>query len=338
MKLGILDQSIVHYGQTSKQALEETQKTLQLAEQWGYHRFWVSEHHNSTRVAGSSPAVLIAHLAAQTEKIRIGSGGIMLPNHSEYKVAENFRMLETLYPNRIDLGMGRAPGGDRIAATLLNPSNQFEEGDYLRQLEYLQHFLNDSAGTNNGPVYAMPQPESIPEQWILSSSGGSSSIAAKFGMGLGVAKFINGFVHPSIVETYKKEFQPSATFEKPYVMLSILALCAEDDTKAAEMRKYVDYMFLQMATGNMNASKPYDDIMEYQFSPRELEIVKRNEGRVISGTTADVKKQLDELTAAFEADELMITNMAGNLPLRIKSFELLAIAYEMKPLVTEQVG
>lgn len=337
MKLGILDQSIVHFGQTSRQALEETVKTIQLAEQWGYHRFWVSEHHNSTRVAGSSPAVLMAHLAAQTEKIRIGSGGVMLPNHSEYKIAENFRTLETLYPNRIDLGMGRAPGGDRISATLLNPSNRFEESDYLRQLEYLQHFLNDTAGTGQGPVYAMPRPAGKPEQWILSSSGGSSSIAARFGMGLGVAKFINGQVHPSIVETYKREFQPSETFEKPYVMMSILVLCAEDGMKAAEMRKYVDYMFLQMALGHMNTSREYDYIMEYRFSPRELEIVQRNEGRVISGTITEVKKQLDELVTAFEADEIMATNMSGNLTLRTKSFELLAKAYGIIPLATSTV-
>lgn len=329
MILGILDQSIVHHDQTSGEALNETIATAKLAEKLGYTRFWVSEHHNSLRVAGTSPEILMANLAAQTNHIRIGSGGIMLPNHSEFKVAENFRMLETLYPGRIDLGMGRAPGGDRISATLLNPSNRFREGDYLKQLEYLQGFFNDKIGTHRGKITAMPRSPTPPEQWILSSSGGSSSIAAKFGMGLAVAKFINGFAHPSVVETYKKEFQPSEQFHKPYVMVSIIVLCAETRDVAAEMRKYVDYTIVQMARGDMNSSNDYDFIMNYDFSPEEQEVIKQNSGRVVSGTKDEVKKQLDGLTDMFEADELMITNMSGHSVYRRKSFELLAEIYQV---------
>lgn len=335
MKLGILDQSIVHHRQTSKQAIDETIQTIKLAEELGYHRFWVSEHHNSLRVAGSCPEILLANLATQTSRIRIGSGGIMLPNHSEYKIAENFRMLETLYPGRIDLGIGRAPGGDRLSATLLNPSNHFQEGEYLRQLEYLQHFLNDSARTESGKIIAMPQSPQLPEQWILSSSGGSSSIAARFGMGLAVAKFINGHAHPSIVETYKKEFRPSKQFEKPYVIISAIVLCGETAETAAEMRKYVDYMLIQMARGDHNSSKEYEYIQKYEFTPREQEILKKTSGRVISGTENEVKNQLNKLAEAFEADEIMVTNMAGNSEYRLKSFKLLANAYQTRTPVID---
>lgn len=324
MKLGILDQSIVHYGQNEKQALDETIKTVKLAESLGYHRFWASEHHNSLRIAGTTPAVLLANLGMQTKTIRLGSGGVMLPNHSEFKVAEDYRMLETLYPGRIDLGLGRAPGGDRVSASLLNPSNQFQEGDYLRQLEYLQHFFSDSIGTEQRRIIAMPRTKTPPQQWILSSSGGSSSIAAKFGLGLAVARFINGFVHPSIVETYKKEFQPSSQFNKPSVILATIVLCGDTAESAAEMRKYVDYTMIQMARGDLNTAVPYEEIMKYEFSEREIEVLKKNQGRVISGTPDQVKSQLDEQIEAFEADELMITNMSGHLEYRQRSFELLA--------------
>lgn len=335
MKLSILDQSSIHHNQTSKQALDETVRTIKLAEKYGYTRFWVSEHHNSLKIAGTSPEVLIAHLAAQTNQIKVGSGGIMLPNHSEFKVAENFRMLETLYPERIDLGMGRAPGGDRISVSLLNPSNQFREEDYLKQLENLQLFFHDTAATKYGKIIAMPQPAHPPRQWILSSSGGSSAIAAQFGMGLAVAKFINGFANPSIVESYKKNFVPSAQFEKPYVIISSVVLCGETPETAAEMRKYVDFMFLQMAKGNFNSDWDPEIIMSYEFTPYEQEIIRNNSGRAISGTKDEVKNELDKLAEAFEADEIMIVNMAGQIDARLRSFELLAKAYQTeRPFVS----
>src|SRR5476649_1435328 len=170
IRLSVLDQSPVRKGATAEQAVRETIALAKYSDQLGYTRFWVSEHHNTGSLAGSTPEVLLAYLGSQTKNIRIGSGGVMMPNHSALKVAENFRMLETLFPGRIDLGMGRAPGGDRITASLLNPSNDFSESSYLRQLEHLQHFFRDSAGTQRGPILAVPQASTIPLQWILSSS------------------------------------------------------------------------------------------------------------------------------------------------------------------------
>ncbi|MDD3567102.1 MAG: MsnO8 family LLM class oxidoreductase, partial [Bacteroidales bacterium] len=192
IKLSILDQSVIKPGGNAKEAINETVATVKLAEKLGYSRFWVSEHHNSALIAGSTPEVLMVKLADETSSIRIGSGGVMLPNHSALKVVENFRMLEVLFPNRIDLGIGRAPGTDRITSSILNPSNDFSEASYLQQLEYMQHFFRDTAATRQGLLIATPQSTTIPSQWILSSSGGSSLIAAKFGMGLSIAKFING--------------------------------------------------------------------------------------------------------------------------------------------------
>lgn len=328
--MGILDQSVVQYNKTAKDAVDETIATARLAERLGYSRFWISEHHNSSFIAGSAPEVLMVKLADETRHIRIGSGGIMLPNHSAYKVAENFRMLETLFPGRIDLGMGRAPGGDRISASLLNPSNDFSEERYLTQLEHLQHFFNDTAATQHGRILAVPQASTIPMQWILSSSGGSSRIAADFGMGLAVAKFINGSVNAEVAETYRRNFKPSAQFEKPHVLLSIAVLCGETEEIAARMRKHLDYIYLQFEKGNYDGFGDEASIQDYQFSLAELERVNYNSGRVISGTPDVVKTQLTRLAEDFGVDEIIVTTMANNSEYRRRSFELLAEAFDLK--------
>lgn len=329
IKIGILDQSVVTTGRTAKQAVDETIATVKLAEQLGYSRFWVSEHHNSPFIAGSTPEVLMARLAAETKSIRIGSGGIMLPNHSALKVAENFRMLELLYPGRIDLGMGRAPGGDRVTASLLNPSNNFSEESYLQQLSHLQHFFRDTAATAQGPLLAVPQAETIPGQWILSSSGGSSSIAAKFGLGLVIAKFINGQADPQIAELYRKNFKPSSQFEKPEVILSVFVLCGETDEEARKMRKFMDYVFLQFEKGNFHDFAENEFIQQYQFTPAEELRLQMNKGRLISGTPVQVKEQLTQLATDFNVDELIISTMTNDPALRKRSFELIAEAFEL---------
>jgi len=330
IKLSILDQSIVQHGKTARQALDETVATVKLAERLGYHRFWVSEHHNSTFIAGSAPELLIVKLADETARIRLGSGGVMLPNHSAFKVAENFRMLETLFPGRIDLGMGRAPGSDRITAQVLNPSNTFNEESYVTQLQHLQHFFDDTAATSYGPLLAVPQATTIPQQWILSSSGGSSRIAAKFGMGLAIARFINGFAQRDIVDDYRRHFQPSEQLAEPAALLAISVLCGATEEKAKEMRKFVDYILVQFEQGRFDNFGDYETIQAYQFSPAELERIAYNSGRIVSGTKEQVKEQLTKLANDFGVDEIMVSCMAGNSDDRRRSFELLAEAFELK--------
>jgi luciferase family oxidoreductase group 1 len=327
IKLSILDQSIVTKGNTARDAINNTIETVKLAERLGYHRFWVSEHHNATTIAGSAPEVLMVKLADVTETIRIGSGGIMLPNHSALKVAENFRLLETMFPGRIDLGMGRAPGGDRITASLLNPSNRFSESEYLEQLEQLQAFFTDKAASQFGPVLAVPQATTIPAQWILSSSGGSASIAAKFGLGLAVAKFINGFAQPQMAADYRNNFEPSETFPEPQVLIALMVLCADTEDKAVELRKLMDYRFLQFEKGKFNEMVDYEDIRDYQFSVSELSIIQHNSNRIISGTKEQVKSQLLNIANDFEVDEIIVSTMTHEQSDRLRSFELLAEAF-----------
>ncbi|WP_026628807.1 LLM class flavin-dependent oxidoreductase [Dyadobacter alkalitolerans] len=330
IKLGILDQSVVRQGATVQDAINETIATAKLAEELGYSRFWVSEHHNSTFIAGSTPEVLMVKLADSTNYIRIGSGGIMLPNHSALKVAENFRMLETLFPGRIDLGMGRAPGTDRITSSILNPSNDFSESSYLRQLEHLQHFFRDTAGTERGFIYAAPQSPTIPMQWILSSSGGSSNIAARFGMGLAVAKFINGFVKPDVIETYRKNFRPSDQYAQPHALLSVFVLCGETEEKALEMRKMMDYILIEFEKGKFGPFPDVETVRKYRFTEGELERLRYNSGRIVSGTKDDVKEQLTKLANDFDVDEIIVSTMADSNENRIRSFELISEAFNLR--------
>ena len=327
IKLSILDQSIVHKESNPRQAIEATIATAKLADKLGYERFWVSEHHNSKFIAGSAPEVLMVKLADETCRIRIGSGGIMLPNHSAFKVAENFRLLETLFPGRIDLGMGRAPGGDRISASLLNPSNTFSESDYLLQLEQLQLFFTDTAASKYGPLLAVPQADTIPDQWILSSSGGSASIAAKFGMGLALAKFINGSAGRDIVDAYRDQFIPSEQNSSPKELVAITVLCADTEAKAKEMRRFTDYVLLQFEKGNFDNIGDAAAALDYEFTPDDLIRVGNNSGRVISGTKEQVKEQVIQLSEKLDIQEIMASCMAYRQEDRIRSFELLGKAF-----------
>ena len=331
LRLSVLDQSIVRKGGTAAEAIAETVATAKLAERLGYHRFWVSEHHNSTMIAGSTPEVLMVKLADETSSIRIGSGGIMLPNHSALKVAENFRMLETLFPGRIDLGIGRAPGGDRITASMLNPSNTFSEESYIRQLEHLQAYFRDEAATQYGFLLAVPQSPGIPEPWILSSSpGGSALLAARFGMGLVIARFINGQAGPEIVAQYRQSFRPSEQFPQPAALLAISVLCADTEERAAKLRKLSDYNLLKFEQGRFEPMGSPDELDGYEFSPEEALRVRYNSGRIVSGTPDSVRAQLTALADEFGADEIIVTTMTYSHQDRLRSFELLAGAFGLE--------
>ena len=337
IKLSILDQSIVKKGGTASEAIKETIETAQLAEQLGYHRFWVSEHHNSVMIAGSAPEVLMVKLADQTTSIRIGSGGIMLPNHSALKVAENFRLLETLFPGRIDLGMGRAPGGDRITASMLNPSNTFSEESYFTQLEHLQAYFKDEAATKYGSLLAVPQCEGIPQQWILgSSTGGSSLIAARYGLGLVIARFINGNTDATITEQYRNNFKPSAQFPQPKAMLAISVFCAATEEKATQLRKLSDHNLLKFERGIFEPLSSYEDIADYKFTSEELLRMQYNNGRIVSGTPVQVKAQLSKLADEFEVDEIIVTTMTYSKEDRFDSFRLLAEVFELEAVAAYQ--
>ncbi|MBB5635603.1 luciferase family oxidoreductase group 1 [Pedobacter cryoconitis] len=329
IRLSILDQSPVRKGATAQQAIQETVELARLADNLGYTRFWVSEHHNTTALAGSTPEILIAHLAGETKNIILGSGGVMLPNHSALKVAENFRMLEILFPGRIDLGLGRAPGTDRITASVLNPSNQWKEQDFLEQLNDLRNYLHDTAepGTIQERITAIPQALTVPPMWLLSSSGQSGLFAAHFGMGMSFAHFINPLGGPESVQLYRDRFKPSIDRAVPEANIGIGVFCSESEEVIFRQQAVMDYRYLQLEKGGRLFPIGYDDIKQVSYNAAEQERITHNRQRMLIGTPDVLKEKIDKLLADYKVNELMAVTITENFDDRLRSYELLAAMY-----------
>lgn len=326
IRLSVLDQTPVRRGSNAKEALQESVQLVRLADELGYKRYWVSEHHNTTMLAGSAPEVLIARLANETKNIRLGSGGIMLPNHSTLKVAENFRLLEAMYPQRIDLGIGRAPGGDRITSQLLNPSNNFNPQNYIQQVADLEAFFKDeiTAGTINGKVKAIPVIDTAPDIWMLTSSGESAYLAAHFGIALCFAKFINPIGAEEAISDYKKNFKAGKQSTEPQTCIAVFGFCSEDEETCREVQAMMDFRFLSFEKGQYNLQFSYDDIKEYQYSPSEWQRVLHNRDRVIIGSPDDMKEKIMALADTCDTDEIMIATFTERFEDRLQSYRLLA--------------
>ncbi|SJZ80766.1 luciferase family oxidoreductase, group 1 [Chitinophaga eiseniae] len=332
MKLSVLDQSPIRNGSNATEALQESVQLARLADKLGYTRYWLSEHHNTNSLAGASPEILIARLAAETERIRIGSGGVMLPNHSTLKVAENFRLLEALYPGRIDLGIGRAPGGDRITAHILNPSNTFDPKEFVQQLVDLQAWLTDkiTPGSLQEKVKAIPVIPSSPDLWMLTSSGESGLLAAHFGMALSFAHFIYPVGGPQAVARYREQFRPSPHLAAPLASVGIFVFCADTEEKAAELEAVMDYRLLSFEKGKYDIFPTYEEIKDMEYSAEELARIRANSGRRISGTPPQVKARLEQLAADYAVDELVIATITQDHADRLRSYELLADVFQLK--------
>lgn len=326
LKLSVLDQSPIRKGGTAVQALKETVQLARLADRLGYTRYWVSEHHNTMSLAGSTPEVLIAHLAGETEYIRVGSGGVMLPNHSALKVAENFRMLEALFPGRIDLGIGRAPGGDRITSSLLNPSNKFSEQDLLQQLLDLQDYLHDTntPGSTQPKVRAIPVTDTAPDLWMLTSSGESGVIAAHFGMGVSFAHFINPVGGPQLIKAYKARFTPSQQLQEAQASVGIFVFCSESEEKVKQTQAVMDWQLVNIGKGISNGFPSYDDIRSSVYSEAEQQMIQYNRQRMIVGTPEVVKNKLTTLAKEYGVNEIVIATITFDFADRLRSYELLA--------------
>jgi luciferase family oxidoreductase group 1 len=331
IRLSVLDQSPIRKGITAEQAVQETIALAKYTDQLGYTRFWVSEHHNTGSLAGSTPEVLIAYLASQTTNIRVGSGGVMMPNHSTLKVAENFRMLEALAPGRIDLGMGRAPGTDRITASILNPSNNFAEQDFMEQLADLRNYFHDTAapGTIQQKIRAIPQVKTVPAMWLLSSSGQSGLFAAHFGMGLAFAHFINPVGGPQAVQLYKDKFQPSQDLAAPEASMAIFVFCSEDEEKVMQHKAVMDYRFIQFEKGLGLSPFGYEDVKDAEYTLHEQDRIRYNRQRVVAGTPKMVKERLIQLAESYGVNEIIAVTIAEDFNDRLESYKLLAALFEL---------
>ena len=331
IRLSVLDQSPVRKGVTAEQAVKETIELAKYTDRLSYTRFWVSEHHNTGSLAGSTPEVLMAYLASQTKNIRIGSGGVMMPNHSALKVAENFRMLEALAPGRIDLGMGRAPGTDRLTAAMLNPSNQFRQEDFIEQLYDLNNYFHDRGdpGTPQSKIRAIPQIQTVPAMWLLSSSGESGLFAAHFGMGLSFAHFINPNGGPQAVENYRSKFQPSENQAEPAASVAIFVYCSEDDEKIERHQALMDFRFNQFEQGKGLSPVGYEDIKDHTYTINEQERILYNRKRVITGKPSEMKSKLIQLADEYQVDEIIAVTITEDFDDRLNSYRLLAEQFLM---------
>lgn len=331
LQLSVLDQTPIRKGSNALESLQESIELAKLTDQLGYTRYWLSEHHNTITLAGAAPEIFLARLGAETSRIRIGSGGIMLPNHSALKVAENFRLLEALYPHRVDLGIGRAPGGDRATAQLLNPSNTFDPQEYITQIRQLQEYFGEtpSADNLNGRIKAIPSIESSPHIWALTSSGESAYLAAHFGIGLSYAQFINPVGGPEAIKLYRQRFVASDDFPAPATNVGIFVFCSDNEEKIMQAKALMEYRFLSFEKGEFNKFYNYADIKDYDYSVAEQNRLQYHRNRYIAGTPGYLKEKMEELAATFDTNEIVVATFAESREDRLRSYQLLAETFQL---------
>jgi len=327
VKLSVLDQSLARSADEAGTALRETLAMANWCEELGYERFWVSEHHAFPSVAGSAPEVLLAALGAATSRIRLGSGGIMLPHYSAYKIAEVFSLLANLYPGRIDLGVGRAPGADMSTAVALASGGRPRFERFPELVESLSDYLWNSSAT---PVVSPRPPRGLP-LWMLGSSPDSALLAAQRGLPYNLGVFINPQAAPELVHLYKARFQPSALQPHPYAIITTSVFCAEDEARARALQLTYDLNFYRFVTGQSDGrSLTPQAAQESVLGPREEAfIASRNISRAV-GTPAQVKAQLQALATQFDADEIMVVSNMYYFEDRQRSFELLMQAFNSR--------
>jgi luciferase family oxidoreductase group 1 len=325
--LSVLDLCPVGEGSSAAAALRGSLELAQVVEALGYHRYWVAEHHNMPGIASSAPAVLIAHLASVTETMRVGSGGVMLPNHAPLVVAEQFGMLEALHPGRIDLGIGRAPGTDLMTARALRRRADIGAEDFAAELAELVHHFDASTPDGRPPgITAVPAPGYRPALWLLGSSDYSAQLAGLLGLPFAFAHhFAGGNTMPALA-AYRRAFRPSAVLESPYVMLGVNVVCADTDERAAFLAGSSALAMVRLRTGRPGLYPTPEEAAAYPFSALEREIVAGWTASQIVGAPSTVRVGLEDLRARTGADELMITTTIHDHGERVRSYELVAEA------------
>ncbi|MFD6588970.1 LLM class flavin-dependent oxidoreductase [Streptomyces anulatus] len=340
--LSVLDLVTVGQGRSATQALRTSVDIAKLVESRGFHRFWVAEHHSMPGVASSSPAVILAHIAAHTERIRLGSGGVMLPNHAPLVIAEQFGTLEAMAPGRVDLGLGRAPGTDGATAAALRRSDRLNEGadDFPQQLMELIRFLDDDFpdGHPYARIHAVPGPVQAtspggvqsahrPPVWLLGSSGFSARLAGTLGLPFAFAHHFSAQNTIPALDLYRESFRPSTVLDAPYALIGVSALAADDEREARRQVLTGALSMVRLRTGRPGLIPSPEEAAAYDFSPMEREFVDGWLANVIHGTADEVRGGLDDLAKRTGADELMITANAHGGEARLRSYDLIADAY-----------
>lgn len=325
--LSVLDLVPIGSGSTATVALAHSTALIRRVEQLGYTRYWVAEHHGMPGIASSAPAVLIAHLAAASSRIRVGSGGVMLPNHQPLVIAEQFGMLEALHPGRIDLGLGRAPGTDpRTARALRRGTDPLGADDFPEQLTELASYFR-----GEGPVVAVPAAGNTPAMWLLGSSGYSAQVAGLLGLPFAFAHHFSGGNTEIALALYRETFRPSAVLQRPYSMIGASVLAAETDAEAHRLALPGALQFLRLRQGNPGVVPTPEEAAGYAYSEQEQLFVEDRLDSQVIGSPDTVRDGVRELVGRTGVDELMVVTSAHSGDDRLRSYELLTEAVAPAP-------
>ncbi len=335
MHLSVLDQSPIIHGHSPADAVRETIKLAKAAEQLGYHRYWLAEHHNMHGLADPCPEILLGAIGSVTSRIRVGTGGVLLPYYSPTKVAEIFRMHEALFPGRVDLGIGRAPGGDMLTAKAINPISFYASDAFPQQVVDLIGWLDDELPDEHPfkRVRAMPAGAGAPEVWLLGSSDYSAALAAHLGLRFAFAHFINARGGDEVSRGYRYTFQPSRRESAPHSMVCVFVICAQTSQDADRLAAPIDHRRALMATGRESPILTTEQALGWSYSDQEAAIVERERERIVLGTPDEVRDKLLQIQQAYQADELMIITITGEYESRLRSYQLLAEAFELQPVL-----
>src|SRR5437764_11929909 len=326
----VLDLAFVTTGTPPSAALKNSIDLARHIDRLGYHRYWIAEHHNLPSVAISAPDILIGQIAAVTQNIRVGSGGVMLPNHAPLVVAERFKMLEALFPGRIDLGLGRAPGTDGATAYALRSRLDRREGDdFLERLHELTLWETREfpPGHPFNNVVAMPDDTPLPPIWLLGSSDYSSELAAQVGMGFAFAHHFASHDAVDALTHYRAGFKPSRWRAKPHGILAVAVVAAETDAEAEQLATSMDLNRLRRDRGQYLPLPSIEEALAYPYSDAERASIARNRSRLFVGSPATVMAKLQPMMTASQPDELMIITAVYDHDARKKSYNLLADAF-----------
>lgn len=321
-RISVLDLAPVADGSNYRETYQKSVSLAQLAEKLGYHRFWLAEHHNMPDIASAATSVLISHIGAQTQSIRLGSGGVMLPNHAPLVIAEQFGTLEALYPNRIDLGLGRAPGTDYPTMHALRRDPERFDPDFSELLEELQFFMGPIS--QGQPVKACPGADSNVPLWLLGSSTYSAQLAALKGLPFAFASHFAPDAMMRALDIYRSNFQPSEQLDKPYVMIGVNVVVAETTEEANFLATTEKQKFLQLIRGGQGKIPAPVSDMDSLWQPHEKQQVNNQLRESIHGDKALVLEKLQSLVERTQADEIMAHSVVFDHQKKLRSYELLA--------------
>jgi luciferase family oxidoreductase group 1 len=334
VKLSVLDQSPAVKGRVAADAITESLALARHCEALGYQRYWLSEHHNSNSIVGSAPEVLMAAIAATTSRIRVGSAGVMLPHYSALKVAEQFRVLEAIAPGRIDLGLGRAPGSDRLTARALNPHASPGADDFPQQIIDLQHWLDGRRMPEGHPyraISAQPQGPTSPQMWILGSSDYGAQLAAHLGLPYAFAYFFSdGQGVEEALALYRQNYRPSERFPTPQATICVWALAAATEAEAQRQLMTREHWRVRFEQGLLGPLVAPEEAAAYAFSDAERERIARLRANALVGTGEQVAARIRALGTRLALDHIVVNTWAFDPQVRQDSYTLLAQAFNLQ--------